>query len=76
MRRECLTCGRPLAAADLARDRSRQMEADRKAAGLEGVRFLYYRCGCGADDVFDTVGTATTRTPSSRRRATSRSASP
>jgi hypothetical protein len=29
------------------------MEAERKAAGLEGVRFLYYRCrGCGTDDIF------------------------
>jgi DNA polymerase II small subunit/DNA polymerase delta subunit B len=29
------------------------MEAERKAAGLEGVRFLYYHCpGCGIDDIF------------------------
>jgi hypothetical protein len=29
------------------------MEAERKAAGLEGVRFLYYRCpACGVDDIF------------------------
>jgi hypothetical protein len=29
------------------------MEAERKAAGLEGVRFLYYHCtACGMDDIF------------------------
>jgi len=28
------------------------MEADRKAAGLEGVRFLYYQCQCGTADIF------------------------
>jgi len=29
------------------------MLAQRKAAGLEGVRFLYYHCaGCGMNDIF------------------------
>jgi hypothetical protein len=28
------------------------MEAERKAAGLEGVRFLYYKCPCGTADIF------------------------
>jgi hypothetical protein len=29
------------------------MEADRKAAGLAGIRFLYYSCpDCGIDDIF------------------------
>jgi len=29
------------------------MEAERRANGLEGVRFLYYRCpGCGLADIF------------------------
>jgi hypothetical protein len=29
------------------------MEADRKALGLEGVRFLYYTCSqCGRTDIF------------------------
>jgi hypothetical protein len=29
------------------------MESERKAAGLVGVRFLYYRChGCGTEDIF------------------------
>ena len=52
MRRQCGKCGRDLEPADLVRDESRHMEADRKAAGLEGVRFLYYRCPCGIADVF------------------------
>jgi hypothetical protein len=29
------------------------MEAERQAAGLRGVRFLYYACGaCGCADIF------------------------
>ena len=52
MRRQCGKCGRDLEPADLVRDESRNMEADRKAAGLDGVRFLYYRCPCGTADVF------------------------
>ena len=52
MRRTCAKCERPFEADDLVRDRSRQMEADRKAAGLDGVRFVTYRCPCGAEDVF------------------------
>lgn len=52
MRRQCARCGQDLAASDFVRDESRNMEADRKAAGLEGVRFLYYRCPCGVADVF------------------------
>ena len=52
MRRQCAKCGRAFLPADLVRDASRNMEADRKAAGLEGVRFLYYQCPCGIADVF------------------------
>jgi hypothetical protein len=44
---------RPFAAGDLARDESKGMEAERRAAGLSGVRFLYYACpACGAADIF------------------------
>lgn len=53
MKRECTQCRRPHAPEDLARSESRGMESERKAAGLEGVRFLYYRCpACGTDDIF------------------------
>ncbi len=53
MIRECTNCRRPFAAADLCRDESKGMESERKAAGLEGVRFLYYHCpACGHDDIF------------------------
>ena len=53
MHRECSRCHRAFVAADLSRAESRNMEAERKAAGVEGVRFLYYHCsGCGADDIF------------------------
>jgi len=52
MTRDCTHCGRPFTADDLARTESQNMEAERKAAGLEGVRFLYYKCPCGNADIF------------------------
>ena len=53
MRRECTRCKRQFAPADLQRDETKNMVAQRKAAGLEGVRFLYYRCAeCGMNDIF------------------------
>jgi hypothetical protein len=52
MRRVCARCGREFTPKDLARDDSRTLEAERKAAGLQGVRFLSYQCPCGASDLF------------------------
>ena len=53
MRRECARCGRAFGPEDFVKEQSRQMEADRRALGLEGVRFLYYACpACGLADVF------------------------
>ncbi len=53
MLRRCTHCHRAFVPTDLARDESRGMESERKAAGLVGVRFLYYRCGdCGTEDIF------------------------
>ena len=53
MDRECTRCHRKLGFADLCRGESRGMEAERRAAGLEGVRFLYFRCpACSTDDIF------------------------
>ena len=53
MKRDCTRCGRAFTPADLARQESKGMEAERRAAGLEGVRFLYYHCpGCGMNDIF------------------------
>jgi hypothetical protein len=52
MNRHCTRCGRKFTPDDLARTESRNMEADRKAAGLEGVQFLYYNCPCGTADIF------------------------
>jgi hypothetical protein len=53
MSRTCTQCGRLFTAQDLARDETHEMEADREAAGLRGVRFLYFTCpSCGADDIF------------------------
>ena len=53
MKRQCTRCQHVFAPADLAREESREMAADRKEAGLAGVRFLYYRChDCGTEDIF------------------------
>ena len=53
MRRECTRCKRPFVPADLRRHESKNMLAERKAAGLDGVRFLYYHCSeCGMNDIF------------------------
>jgi hypothetical protein len=53
MHRECTRCKRHFAPADLRKEESKNMLAERKAANLEGVRFLYYHCpGCGIDDIF------------------------
>jgi hypothetical protein len=53
MLRNCSHCRRAFTPHDLVRTVSRGLEADRKAAGLDGVRFLYYACpGCGQDDIF------------------------
>jgi len=53
MKRDCTRCRRPFEPADLARDESKNLEAERKAAGLEGIRFVYYHCpACGMDDIF------------------------
>jgi hypothetical protein len=53
MNRDCTRCGHRFTPGDLAREESRNLEQERRAAGLEGVRFLYYHCpGCGTNDIF------------------------
>lgn len=56
MTRDCTRCCRPFDLADLSREDSANLEAERKAHGLEGVKFLYFRCpSCGMDDIFVAV---------------------
>lgn len=51
--RECSHCHKPLTPNELAKEESKGMEAERKALGLQGVRFLYYNCSdCGYADIF------------------------
>ncbi len=53
MIRVCRHCNRPFTAQDFVKEESKNMEADRKRLGLEGVRFHYYACpGCKHDDIF------------------------
>jgi hypothetical protein len=53
MKRECTRCGRMFTPQDLCRADSRGMEAERKAAGLDGFRFLHYQCpACSMSDIF------------------------
>ena len=56
MHRDCTRCRRPFALADLSREETDNLEAGRKATGLEGVTFRYFRCpACGMDDIFVAV---------------------
>ncbi len=51
--RECSHCHKLLTPMELAKEESKGMEAERKALGLQGVRFLYYNCSdCGYADIF------------------------
>ena len=53
MQRDCTRCRHPFAIADLSREETGNMEAQRRAAGLEGIKFLYFHCpACGMDDIF------------------------
>lgn len=53
MQRDCTRCHRPFTLADLSREETNNLEAERKANRLEGVKFLYLHCpGCGMDDIF------------------------
>ena len=56
MSRDCTRCHRPFALADLSREETQNLEAQRKATGLEGVKFRYFHCpACGMDDIFVAV---------------------
>ncbi|HVK19670.1 MAG TPA: hypothetical protein VM533_22245 [Fimbriiglobus sp.] len=53
MQRDCTRCHRPYSLSELSREETGNLEAQRKATGLEGVKFLYFHCpGCGMDDIF------------------------
>ena len=53
MHRDCTRCRRPFTLADLSREETENLEADRKANGLEGVKFLYFHCpACEMNDIF------------------------
>ena len=53
MQRDCTRCHRPFTLADMSREETHNLEAERKAHGLEGIRFVYFHCSaCGMDDIF------------------------
>jgi hypothetical protein len=53
MHRECCQCHQPFTAQDFVKEESHEMEAERKALRLEGVRFICYSCpGCGDVNIF------------------------
>ena len=53
MNRRCSRCHRIFTRDDFIREESKSLEADRKAAQLQGVHFFDYRCpACGNEDVF------------------------
>jgi len=56
MARPCTRCNRPFTLADVSREETDNLEAGRKAHGLEGVKFAYFHCpACGMDDIFVAV---------------------
>ena len=53
MIRLCPQCNRQFTPHDFYKEESRGMESERRALGLQGVRFLYYHCpDCQGDDIF------------------------
>jgi CRISPR/Cas system-associated protein Cas10 (large subunit of type III CRISPR-Cas system) len=53
MNRQCSRCQRTFTRDDFVKEESRNLEADRKEARLDGVHFFDYRCpACGNEDVF------------------------
>jgi hypothetical protein len=53
MNRQCSRCRRAFTRDDFVKEESSSLEADRKAARLQGVHFFDYRCpACGNEDVF------------------------
>jgi hypothetical protein len=53
MQRTCTQCRHPFTLADLSREETANLESERKAHGLEGIKFLYFHCpACGMDDIF------------------------
>ena len=53
MPRDCTRCHRPFGLTDMSREETENLEAQRKANGLEGVKFVYFHCSaCGMDDIF------------------------
>jgi hypothetical protein len=53
MQRKCSHCHKDYTPQELAREKSKGMEAERKALGLGGVLFRSYTCSaCGRADLF------------------------
>jgi hypothetical protein len=52
MLRTCTHCRRRHTIPNFSREETRKMEEERQASGIEGVRFAYYRCPCGIDEIF------------------------
>jgi hypothetical protein len=53
MLRKCTHCDKTFTPEELSREETKGMEAQRKAAGLEGLLFRYYTCAaCGNADIF------------------------
>ena len=56
MHRFCAACKREFTPEDFVKEQSRGMESERRELGLEGVRFLYYKCReCNHDEIFADV---------------------
>jgi hypothetical protein len=53
MLRACTNCHKTFTPRELSREETKGMEAERKALGLQGILFRYYRCSaCDHVDIF------------------------
>lgn len=53
MLRNCTHCHKEFTSQELSREETKEMEAERRALGLQGVLFRHYTCSaCGGSDIF------------------------
>lgn len=69
MMRECVHCHQKFLALDLAKEISKEIEHERKAAGVQGVFFRCYACShCGHENLFVDVHMLEGETPEAFQR--------
>jgi hypothetical protein len=69
MMRACLHCHQPFTASDLSKFVSKEIEAERKSYGVQGILFRCYVCtACGQENLFVDLHPLEGETPDEFRR--------